>query len=452
MQKNAIKELILTLAGSIDELRLKDVTEALGLSKDDAATRRAIQRSFAELIDEGKIRAVGMARARTYAIVNEVKTEVITGISLTTDSKQLLKYVSAPLSARKPVSYQQDFLRKYIPNKMFFLTGEERMKLLEIGKVEHKSRPAGTYARDILNRLLVDLSWNSSRLEGNTYSLLETKRLIELGQSTEGKDLAEGQMILNHKGAIEYIIELAGEKDISAHQVRSVHGLLSENLLGDPSASGRLRQISVGIADTTYLPLDNPHTLQECFDLFIKKLNMITDPFEQSLFSLVQLSYMQAFEDVNKRTARIVANIPLIRTNLRPLSFMDVEQDVYVKALLGVYEKTDISLIRDLYLWAYQRSCEKYSAIQQNLGEPNILKLKYRTSIQEIIRKLILQKTPAKSLVSKIKKMIKELEIPEVDALELFKLIEIDIASLHDGNIARLKIKPSEFVSWKALQ
>jgi Fic family protein len=452
MQKNAIKELILTLAGSIDELRLKDVIEALGLSKDDAATRRAIQRSFAELIDEGKIRAVGMARSRAYAIVTEVKTEVITGIPLTTESKQLLKYVSAPISARRPVGYQQDFLRKYIPNKTFFLSREERLKLLEIGKVEHKTRPAGTYARDILNRLLVDLSWNSSRLEGNTYSLLETKRLIELGQSTEGKDLAEGQMILNHKGAIEYIIELAGEKDISAHQVRSVHGLLSENLLGDPSASGRLRQISVGIAGTTYMPLDNPHTLQECFDLFIKKLNMITDPFEQSLFSLVQLSYMQAFEDVNKRTARIVANIPLIRTNLRPLSFMDVEQDVYVKALLGVYEKTDISLIRNLYLWAYQRSCEKYSAIQQNLGEPNILKLKYRASIQEIIRKLILQKTPAKSLVSKIKKMIKELEIPEADAGELFKLIEIDIASLHDGNIARLKIKPSEFVSWKALQ
>src|SRR5690606_34036034 len=115
--------------------------------------------------------------------------------------------------------------------------------LLSLGQVEPQIRPAGTYARNILDRLLIDLSWNSSRLEGNTYSLLETKRLIELGQSAKGKDFTEAQMILNHKGAIEYIIEISGEDQVSAQDVRSIHGLLSENLLGDPSASGRLRQI-----------------------------------------------------------------------------------------------------------------------------------------------------------------------------------------------------------------
>lgn len=461
MQKTALKNLILTLFNSSEEIRLNDVAEAAGLSKDEAADRRAIQRAFTELIEEEKISAQGSARARSYirttgtilkAEVAEIRPDAFQGIPLTAPAKLVLQHVSQSLKARTPVGYQQNFLRNYVPNKTYYLSGPERERLLSLGQVEQQTRPAGTYARNILNRLLIDLSWNSSRLEGNTYSLLETKRLLEHGQSAEGKDVTETQMILNHKGALEYIIEIAGEDQINAHDVRSIHGLLSENLLGDPSASGRLREISVGIGGTSYMPLDNPHVLKECFDIFIEKLNQIEDPFEQSLFSLAQLSYMQAFEDVNKRTARLTANIPLIKVNLRPLSFFDVEQEAYVKALLGVYEKIDISLLKDLYLWAYQRSSEKYSAIQQNLDGPIAIKLKYRANIQEIIRTLIIEKIPGKDIVKKIQTMIQEQGIQETDAAELFKIIEMEVASLHDGNIARFKIRPSEFQNWKALQ
>lgn len=460
MHKTTLKELILTLLDSSEEIRLSNVAEAAGASKDKAADRRAIQRAFTELINEGKISAKGSARARSYIGTTvpthktelvKVKPDAFQGIPLTAPSKHILQHVSLPVKVRTPVGYQQNFLKKYVPNKTNYLSKPEKEKLWSLGQVEQQVRPAGTYARNILNRLLIDLSWNSSRLEGNTYSLLETKRLIELGQSAEGKDITEAQMILNHKGAIEYIVEIAGENKISTHDVRSIHGLLSEYLLGDPSASGRLREISVGISGTTYMPLDNLYLLQECFNMFIEKLNQIEDPFEQSLFSLAQLSYMQAFEDVNKRTARLVANIPLIKTNLRPLSFIDVEQEAYVKALLGVYEKTDISLLKDLYLWAYQRSSERYSAIQQNIGEPNALKLKYRTNIQEIIRRLIIEKIQGKDVVKNIQRMIQEQDIQEPEATELFKIIEIEVASLHDGNIARFKIRPSEFEDWKKL-
>ncbi|MCM2351500.1 MAG: hypothetical protein NDI69_15865 [Bacteriovoracaceae bacterium] len=123
-----------------------------------------------------------------------------------------------------------------------------------------------------------------------------------------------------------------------------------------------------------------------------------------------------------------------------------------MKALLGVYEKTDIVLLKDLYLWAYQRSSERYSAIQQNLGEPNALKLKYRTNIQEIIRTLITETIPGKDIVKNIKRMIQEQSVLEPDASELFKIIEMEVVGLHDGNIARFKIRPSEFQSWKTLQ
>lgn len=460
-----IKETILQLLSEKAEVGIHDVAEALGLSKSNETDRKAIRRAFTALIKKGVLRAEGAARARVYlkatiaptpdTATTNLPTEEEAGfknIALSTEARILLKYVSQPLQARTPVGYNQNFLHAYRPNKTFYLNTEQRQMLHEVGRVETQTRPAGTYARNIMNRLLVDLSWNSSRLEGNTYSLLETKRLIELGEAANGKEASEAQMILNHKAAIEYIVEASSEDIISSHEVCSVHALLSENLLGDPSASGRVRQIAVGIAGTTYLPIDNPHTLREYFDLFVGTINRINDPFEQSFFALVHLSYMQAFEDINKRTARLVANVSLIKSNLKPLSFMDVDQSAYVNALLGVYEKNDVSLLRDLYLWAYTRSSQKYSALQQSMGEPNLLKLKYRLQIQEIIRAIIIEKTEGYLVVSKIKNLLESQTLPKEDKVELFKVIETEIMSLHDGNIARFKIRPSEFEAWKDRQ
>lgn len=456
-KRDKLEAIILNLLSKNPELTIQDVAIASGLSKTDEGDRKAIRRVLLALIDRKVIKAKGAARARAYELIpqltdSQISTEVFKHIELTQISKNLLKYLSLPLSSRTPVGYDQNFLRSYEPNKSFYLNTTRRTELENIGRVENAIRPAGTYARNILDRLLVDLSWNSSRLEGNTYSLLETKRLIEFGENASGKDVAETQMILNHKAAIEYIIESALDLKITSHEVCSIHALLSENLLGDPSANGRIRQIAVGISGTTFMPLENPHVLKECFQIFIEKLNIIKNPFEQSFFALVHLSYLQAFEDVNKRTARIVANIPLIRENFSPLSFTDVDQESYVKSLLGIYEKNDISLLIDLYVWAYKRSTQKYSAIQQSLGEPNSLKLKYRELVHEIIRNIIIEKVKGSLVVSKIQNEIKTRELKAHDAIELFKIIEIEISSLHDGNIARFKIRPSEFLAWKKMQ
>ena len=259
-------------------------------------------------------------------------------------------------------------------------------------------------------------------------------------------------MILKNKAAIEYIVESAEDERITSHEVCSIHALLSENLLENPAASGRLRSIIVGIGGSTYLPLENPHLINEMFDLFIEKLNLIEDPFEQSLFSIVHLSYLQAFEDVNKRTARLVANIPMVKKNLRPLSFVEVDRDVYVRALLGVYEKNDISLIRDLYMWAYDRSSRQYTAVQRAIAEPNLLKLRYRVQIQEIVRSIILEKIKGDMVVAKIRELIEASDLPEAEHDELFNIIENEIVSLHDGNIARFKVRPSEYRAWKEVQ
>jgi Fic family protein len=460
-----LETIILKLLNDEPEVSIRSIAAAAGLSKDDDTERKAIRRALVSLEERNLIVPKGSARSRVYVLSDQKPradsepngSEIkgygsFKGIELSPDSKTLLEYVSQDIKAREPVGYDQDFLRSYDPNKTFYLAHDQRKELLSVGRVEAIERPAGTYARNILDRLLIDLSWNSSRLEGNTYSLLETKRLIELGETVTGKAASEAQMILNHKTAIEYIVESADEPQITSQEIRSIHALLSENLLGDPAASGRLRSLNVGIGGSTYLPLENPQVLRECFDLFVEKLNAIEDPFEQSIFSIVHLSYMQAFEDVNKRTARLVANIPLIKANLKPLSFMDVDQAAYVNALLGVYEKNDVSLICDLYVWAYNRSSQRYTAVQQSLGEPNLLKLKYREPIREIVRSIILEKVAGEQVVQKIRDLIEKQNIPEADRSALFNLIETEIISLHDGNVARYRVRPSEFQAWKDLQ
>lgn len=373
---------------------------------------------------------------------------------MSANSKALLEYLIKPTYARDPVGYNQNFLRSYKPNRTWYLEKEKRDELFALGRAENGIFPAGTYVRKIMNRLLIDLSWNSSRLEGNTYSLLETKRLIELGENVVGKDITDAQMILNHKNAIEYIVESVEEeeKEITSYQVRSIHALLSENLLGDSSALGRVRHIAVAISDSTYLPLENPHLIEECFDLFIQKLNKIEDPFEQSFFALVHLSYLQTFEDVNKRTARIVGNIPLIQHNLKPLSFTDVPQDAYTKSLLTVYEKNDVCLFRDLYLWAYQRSAKQYAGVQQVMGESNILKLRYRDIIKEIIHRIVVEKVSGSQTVSTILEQINHLSIPEEEKKSLFRIIENEIVNLHEGNSIRFQIRPHQFKEWISMK
>lgn len=458
-----IESLILKLLNTQPEVSIRSIAEAAGFSPDNETQRKAIQRALISLEESNAITPKGEGRSRVYVLLATEKTKVseseetgnndyFAGITLSPESENLLKNVSQPITGRVPVGYNFDFLNLYKPNETFYLSSGQREKLLTLGRVETTERPAGTYARNILDRLLIDLSWNSSRLEGNTYSLLETKRLIELGETVSGKDAAEAQMILNHKAAIEYIVETSDEEQITTHEVCSIHALLSENLLGDSAASGRIRSITVEIGGSTYIPLENPHVLREYFQLFLEKINRIEDPFEQSFFSIVHLSYLQAFEDVNKRTARLVTNIPLVKQNLKPLSFTDVNKDAYVTALLAVYETNNISLLRDLYLWAYTRSSQRYTAIQQSLGSPNLLKLRYRTEIQEIVRTIIIEKTEGSQVTKKIKQLTDKKDLPESVRSEFINLIETEIMSLHEGNVARFKVRPSEYQVWKDLQ
>lgn len=412
---------------------------------DGLIPKRSLQRQLATLLKEGMIVASGSTRAIRYFLA-KIKEQVEESIPLSSTAKKILSDLQCPLVKRTPVGYNRHFLEIYRPNETFYLSENHRQHLLSLGKSDGE-RPAGTYARQIFNRLLIDLAWNSSRLEGNTYSLLETARLLEVGKAVEGKDLKEAQMILNHKEAIEFLIEGALQIDMNRYTILNLHALLSNNLMHDPRACGTLRLKPVGISLSTYHPLEIPSLIADCFEILLKKSTQIVDPFEQAFFMMVHLPYLQPFEDVNKRVSRLAANIPFIKHNLAPLSFVDVPEKIYISALLAVYELNNIDLLRDVFIWAYERSCTLYTITKESLGEPDPFRLRYRELIYTAITTIVKEKMNASSAVAEIRKQASHY-LPLKDHAYFLQVVENELLSLHEGNIARYRLSPSQYRAW----
>jgi len=320
-----------------DGASLDQINSALAIK----IPRRTLQRRLATLEARNRLLHEGRGAGSKYflpAIAGKIEAVETDGtgviqaevyVPVSPESEALKREIKKPLQNRTPAGYNREFLDAYTPNKTFYLPAEIRQQLRNKGDASTHAQPAGTYVRTIFNRLLIDLSWNSSRLEGNTYSLLETERLLDAGEPGEGKEARETQMILNHKAAIELLVDDAETVEFNRYTILNLHALLSDNLLEDQQACGRLRTISVGIGGTVFYPLDAPQLIDELFDTVLHKAAAIRDPFEQSFFALVQLPYLQPFDDVNKRVSRLAANIPLVRENLCPLSFVDVPKQIY---------------------------------------------------------------------------------------------------------------------------
>lgn len=419
--------------------------------------RRTAQRVIAKWIASGQVTAQGEGRARRYFGIGAqsgtdalaIKADVFPSfIRLSADSQDILAYIDQPSEMRKPVGYQRDFLDAYRPNETGYLSEPLRRQLHKMGRTADADAPAGTYSRAMLNRLLIDLSWASSHLEGNTYSRLDTRELIENGKTAPGKAAIETQMILNHKTAIELLVENIDSAEFNRYTLMNLHSALAENLLPNPADEGRVRQHAVDIGKSVYRPLSTPQQIDDALNTLLGKANAIRDPFEQSFFMMVQLPYLQPFADINKRTSRLAANLPLFRANLCPLTFLDVPEQAYSRATLGVYEMTRVELLRDLYVWAYERSTQEYLAIKQNLAEPDPLRLAWRDLIKQLIREVIMhpELDPLASIQQSVAERVPKLAQPDVQAL----IIE-ELRRLHEGVLARYGLRPAEYAAWKAL-
>ncbi|MCP4614354.1 MAG: Fic family protein [Planctomycetes bacterium] len=424
--------------------------------------RRSLQRRLKRLLDDKRITSEGKSILLVYKRVSSmdvtiksldtgasVKNEAMNYIPVSPEGGIIRNLVHQPLVQRRPVGYHRLFLEEYEPGVTFYLSESLRAQLHEMGRTPAGERPAGTYAREILNRLLIDLSWASSRLEGNTYNRLDTQNLIESGQAAKGKDIQETQMILNHKAAIEMLIEEADQAGFNPFTIFNLHSILSENLLPNQEACGRLRRRPVDISGSAFLPPAMPQILEDCFHLLLRKASTIPDPFEQAFFVMVQLPYLQPFEDANKRVSRLAANIPFIRHNLCPLSFIDVPEQAYVDGILGVYEFNQIDLLRDVFVWAYERSCQRYLAITQTMAEPDPLRIRYRDALIQAIQTVVrYQQAPSAQNIQHLTDKL----IPEIDRKAFSKMLRNDLQRLHEGNVARYRLKLSEFQAWKLME
>lgn len=427
----------------------------------DIVSRRTLQRRLALLVEQRRIDAIGEGRAIKYRLVPITATMAATEapdvmvafgevyVPTTVEGEEIKAYVRQPIQKRKPVGYDREFLEAYRPNETSYLPAEIREHLHNIGRSPNGERPAGTYARDILGRLLIDLSWASSRLEGNTYTRLDTQNLIELGQAAEGKDRREAQMILNHKAAIELLVEQAEDIGFNTFTFYNLHALLSENLLAHPAESGRLRNRIVEVSGTVFHPLGIPQQIETYFHMILDKADAIEDPFEQAFFIMVHIPYLQPFVDVNKRVSRLGANIPLIRHNLCPLSFIDVPERAYVEGTLGVYEMKRVELLRDVFVWAYERSCQRYMAIRETVAEPDPVRLRHREALIAIVAEIARgQQMPGEAAVRAVAASL----VPPQDLDRIVELALEDLANLHEGNVSRYRLRLSEYRAWRAMQ
>ena len=419
------------------------VSEVRG-ALDIELSRRTLQRRLARLVGAGRLETFGEGRAQRYRVsplleegtppvTRETDDDVVS--PPTADVGDIQPGGEQPNQARQPVVCSPDLLASYQPNRTFYLDESTRCRLRELGQSPEGFQPAGTHAKEPYPRWVVDLTWNSSRLEGNTYSLLEAWQFLHTGQPAEGKDAGATQMLLNHKAAIDLLvsIDLVNGPDgmtFNHSTVCKLQTLLSENLLPDSSTSWWSR-----IPDGTF------HSL-------LHKATAIADPFEQALFVLVHVPRLQPFADVNTRVSRLAANIPFLRMNLVPLSFVDVPKNLYASGLLSVYELNRPDLLRDLFVWAYERSCRRYSTARRLPGEPDLFRMQYREPIRKLVSNVVHARMNKGRAAARIKAFALGW-VPVDDQPRFIEVVETELLNLHESNVARYRIRPTEFRNWQ---
>jgi len=391
-----------------------------------------VWRALRRLVEAGTLEVTGRGRATGYTLAGAAVVRA---------------HLATPYNRRRPVGYDRAFLDRYVPDKTFYLTAADRACLLEAGRPNRAALPAGTYARRILERLLVDLSWASSRMEGNTYSILETERLLRFGEEATGKDRKEAVMILNHKEAIQYVVDNLASIAVGRADICNVHALLADGLLIDPAMAGRLRRLPAGITHSSYRPLEDRYEIEEEFDILIQKAAAITDPFEQSFFLLVHIPYLQAFDDINKRTSRVASNIPLLKADLAPMSFVAMDDGAYIDALIGIYELNNVALLREAYLDAYMASAENYKTLRAEVESPEKAALAYREFVREAVRRCVLEWQAFRA--DEVMAMAEAAGIPEADLEQVVEYIGQEFVGLHEGNVIRYRLKADDLAGMR---
>lgn len=339
MDKNAI----LKYVNQHDGVSTGEIYDAF---KDDASLA-TVKRIVGELVSDLKIYPQGKARATKY---------YASKLFATVDMDQ---YYSRDQDHRNALTgYNFDLIPNILANaKLFTIKELEELNKLQSTFADNFAKLSETLKRKEMERLGIDLSWKSSQIEGNTYSLLETERLLRERKTANGKTKEEAIMLLNHKDALDFVVANPDYlKTLTVSRIEDVHSLLIKDLGVDRN----IRSRRVGITGTNYRPLDNEFQIREALRQTCDLVNARQNVFEKALFVLVLLSYIQAFNDGNKRVARITSNAILIANGYCPISFRTVDSIDYKKAMLLFYEQNNISEFKKIFIAQFRFAVETY--------------------------------------------------------------------------------------------
>lgn len=323
-----------------------EIAGGIAFDGSDATMKRLI----ASAIQRGEIVVEGKARATRYRLSDQAHLlmpfDLDTYFALEVDKRQV------------QTSFNFNLIREQLPAVALF-TEEEKARLaaLQTEFRGHVGELTENEYRKEMERLGIDLSWKSSQIEGNTYSLLETERLLRESKTADGKTKEEAVMLLNHKDALRFILDNPDYlQHLTVSHIEDIHRLLTKELAVD---SG-IRRRRVGITGTNYRPLDNEFQIREALRDTCDLINSREDVFEKALLALVLLSYIQAFSDGNKRTARISANAMLIAYGYCPLSFRSVDSIDYKKAMLIFYEQNSLYAFKQIFIDQFEFAVREY--------------------------------------------------------------------------------------------
>ena len=323
-----------------------EITRGVAFEESDATMKRLI----ASLVDKGDIVVTGKARATRYSL--SAQAHLLMPLNLDT-------YFAKDVDERQvQTSFNFDLIRNQFPDVTLF-TDDELKHLNELQQQfrNHVDEMSPNEYRKEMERLGIDLSWKSSQIEGNTYSLLETERLLRESKTADGKTKEEAVMLLNHKDALRFILDNPDYLEmLSITHIEDIHTLLTKEL----SVDRGIRHRRVGITGTNYHPLDNEFQIREALHDTCELINGKSDVFEKALLALVLLSYIQAFSDGNKRTARITSNAILIANGYCPLSFRTVDSVDYKKAMLIFYEQNNIYAFKQIFMQQFEFAVSEY--------------------------------------------------------------------------------------------
>lgn len=309
-----------------------------------------LKRALQDLISFGFIVSIGQLKSRRYEI--SPSFEIIRPINVE-------QYFEKEIDERIiQDSFNHNLISKTLNNISLFTFNElEQLNTLQAKFQSNSSKLTASEYKNELERLAIDLSWKSSQIEGNTYSLLETERLLKDKETASGKTKDEATMLLNHKEALDFII---GHPDyispLTVSSIEDIHSILVKDL----DINRNVRKGRVGISGTNYKPLDNEFQIKEALDDMCKLINSKENVFEKALLALVLISYIQPFSDGNKRTARIISNAILMNNEYCPISFRTIDSIEYKKAMLIFYEQTNINPFKNVFIGQFEFAVNTY--------------------------------------------------------------------------------------------